>query len=104
MGVLTFPEAKPIRGWIRGTGRRGYNIVDGSADLLLYLRKSDSGIAFPRCGAQGWLEAGGLITSEEDLFLNADPKGVSEGLDGEMFVLIEGLDLEYARGRLWVYT
>jgi hypothetical protein len=73
VGVLTFPEARPITGWIRGTGRRRYNIVDGSVDLLLDWRGSDSGIDLPGCAAQGWLETRRLMTGEKGLFLSADP-------------------------------
>jgi hypothetical protein len=51
--MLTFPEAKPITGWMRGTGRRRCNIDDGSVDLVPDWRGGDSGIDFPGCGVQG---------------------------------------------------
>jgi hypothetical protein len=56
LGVLTFPDAKPARGWNRGTGRRAGDIDDWAVDLLLVWTVSDSGIVYPKCvviGA-GW--------------------------------------------------
>jgi hypothetical protein len=51
--MLTFPEARPITGWMRGTGRRRYNIDNGSVDLAPDWREGDSGIDFPGCRVQG---------------------------------------------------
>jgi hypothetical protein len=73
LGVLTFREARSITGWIRGTGRRRYNVVDCSADLLLDWRGLDSGIVFPRRRVQGWLAGQKTNHKRGDLFLNADP-------------------------------
>lgn len=92
--MLTFPEARPARGWNCGTGRRGYNIVDDFVDLLLFRKGSDSGIVFPRCSAQGWLEDPRTNHKRGGLVPECRSQSVSRGLEVAVVLLIRGLDLE----------